>query len=319
MTKRLPHSILHEMSRHLPPSAVELTALDLDGQAAVQLLEFRPEMRIIVLSHTSPPTPLQPLERGVKIATVRGVRTSLPLADSSIDAITGCGIARQRQAAFLREVRRVLRPGGRLILFDPRPGVLGRIFQRRYILEQLAAILDEGGFARVLVERVGEGLIARGEKPYPKSSTVERIALTAALGSGSGDLQVLDSADLCTMGRGHFVFLLIRQTPDKPPWAIAPGEPIRWDAAMITDHDERHYLLAFTSLPKAVEFMQAAVLAGLLKGVNKVGKFERTVASRWAADVVLNPPFEALRSSAGYAFKDVTLPVDPTSAVTGEE
>jgi SAM-dependent methyltransferase len=313
----LPHNILHEMSRHLPPSASELTVLDLGGNAAVQLLEARPDLRVITLDQTSPP--IQTMERGARVACIQGDQVRLPLANRSVDAITGYEVSNHDRSVLLQEALRILRPGGRLILFDRRPSTLARIGQRRDALEQAGSVMEEAGFARVLVEQVGEGLLARGEKPYPNLSTTERIAATAVQDNPVIELQILDSADLARIDRVRFVFLLVRQTPDKPPWAIQPGEPIRWDAAMVNDNVGRHYLLAFTSLPKAVEFMQPAVIAGLLKAVNKVGKFERAAALRWAVDVLLNPPFELLRSSGSFAFAGAVLPVEPASAVTGEE
>jgi hypothetical protein len=221
---------------------------------------------------------------------------------------------------------RVLRPGGRLILFDPRgeDNLLDRIaslFRPRDALAQRALVLKAAGFARALAEKFGAGILSRGEKPYPSLSTVERIARTAALDASADSLQIVDSADLPSIGRGRFVFLLVKQTPDKPPWAIQPGEPIRWDAAMVSDQadSDRPYLLAFTSLPKAVQFMQPAVTAGLLKGVNKVAKFDRSVAPQWATDALLNPPFAVVRASGRYAFNGAMLAVDPSSAVLGEE
>jgi hypothetical protein len=272
----------------------------------------------------------------------------LPVADNSVDAITGHSIFYMlgKPEAFLAEAMRVLRPGGRLILLDPlaqryplralahvrmpRAAIsvllwhgVSRMYPR-LTLEYMSETLISTGFARVLAERAveGWGVLSRGEKPYPDLSTVERIALVASTDVAVQDLQIVDSAALPEFGRGRFVFLLIRQTPDKPPWAIQSGDVIRWDAAMVTDKaaNNRPLLLAFTSLPKAVAFMQPAVTSGLFKGINinKVGKFDKAITPHWATDVLLNPPFEMFQTPDRFAF-EVTLPVDPASSVIGEE
>jgi hypothetical protein len=231
---------------------------------------------------------------------------------------------------------RILRPGGRLIMLDPAAGryprrsraaLSIRLWQaityvhRRFTLEEMSSILTDAGFARVLAERAvgGYGVLSRGEKPYANLSTVERIAQTAASDDTSNGLQIVDAAGLTSASRGKFVFLLVRQMPDKPAWAIQPDETLRWQAAMVSDQTGQPYLLAFASLSKAVEFMQSAVTTGYLHGINKVAKFDKAVAPRWSAEMLLNPPFEALHASKLYGVKGVTLDVDPASAVTGEE
>ena len=52
-------------------------------------------------------------------------------------------------------------------------------------------------------------------------------------------------------------------------------------------------LLAFSSLPNAVAFMQPAVIAGTIKDVNKVAKFSRATAQDWR--VLINPALDAAR------------------------
>ena len=74
--------------------------------------------------------------------------------------------------------------------------------------------------------------------------------------------------------RGRYVHLLIRQTPNKPIWKLSPDETIEWQAVTIQPN-ETITLLAYSSLPKCVEFMQSAVIAGWVQDVNKVGKFKK--------------------------------------------
>ncbi|WP_304451452.1 class I SAM-dependent methyltransferase [Nocardiopsis sp. YSL2] len=66
---------------------------------------------------------------GVPVTVVDGLADSLPLADASVDAVVAtlvlCSVPDQTRA--LREIRRVLRPGGRLYFLEhvraPTPGV----------------------------------------------------------------------------------------------------------------------------------------------------------------------------------------------------
>ena len=74
----------------------------------------------------------------------------------------------------------------------------------------------------------------------------------------------------------------------------------------------------FTSLIRAVAFMQAAVLAGALLGVNKVGKFPAAAACRWPFLLVVDPLFEhwqaGLPAGGGWRWE----PADPAVAVHDE-
>ena len=91
--------------------------------------------------------------------------------------------------------------------------------------------------------------------------------------------------------RGATSICSIRQTPNKPAWALKPGETVEWHALALADGGDP-LLLAFSSLPNAVAFMQPAVVAGTIKDVNKVAKFSRAVAQDWR--LLVNPPLEAL-------------------------
>ncbi|MFN8562170.1 MAG: hypothetical protein U0703_11245 [Anaerolineae bacterium] len=85
---------------------------------------------------------------------------------------------------------------------------------------------------------------------------------------------------------------------------------VEWRALALADDGDR-LLLAFSSLPNAVAFMQPAVLDGAITGVNKVAKFSRA-AQDWRPWI--NPPLEAL---AGREI--VYVPVDPALAEIPDE
>src|SRR5690606_40606466 len=115
----------------------------------------------------------------------------------------------------------------------------------------------------------------RSEKPHTAQRTIDRIAQVAGR----------DAAVDLERYTGRYVHLLIRQTPNKPVWAMQPEDVIEWQAAAITGADGPA-LLAFSSLPKAVAFMQPAVVQGLIRDVNKVGKFRREVARSWTVPLL---------------------------------
>ncbi|MEP7287824.1 MAG: methyltransferase domain-containing protein [Chloroflexota bacterium] len=319
---------LHEMSRHFPPGGADLRVLDLSSgsnNVALQLLDFRPDLRIIGVGlavrrlRVARQASLKAAKTD-RLDWLQANGTCLPFLENSIDAITAYHFfdTLGEPNMFLREALRVLRPGGRLLMLNPLADRFRR--QRRYSLEAMSTILMQAGFARVLAERAAEGraVFSRGEKPYTARSTVERIAQTADLDESSDGLQIIDAAALQTALRGKFIFVLVRQTPDRPAWDLQSGESLRWQAAMVNDQTQP-YVLAFSTLPKAVAFMQPAVTSGILTGINKIAKFDKTVAADWGADLLLNPPLESLRTSESYAFNVVQLDLDPARAITGEE
>lgn len=74
-------------------------------------------------------------------------------------------------------------------------------------------------------------------------------------------------------------------------------------------------LLVFSSLVKAVAYMQGAGLAHQSEGVNKIGKFPAAVAQAWVLPLTLNPEFALVRDlPPGPAFE-----VDSQTAVRGDE
>lgn len=200
------------------------------------------------------------------------------------DAIVGYAPPDNFAAHFQR-----LRPGGRLILAHIAPA------------EELLKSITTAGFIHCLVESYDALTLYRGERP-PLGSSIER----------------LQALNLHTSTPPHFIFLLITQTPNKPMWtlAVAPDEKLAWRAATVLDPaTNQPTLLAFSSLVKAVAFMQSAILNQWLSGINKVGKFRADLVQTWSWPLVLNPEFESARAlKIGPAYE-----VDSQTAVTGEE
>jgi len=225
---------------------------------------------------------------------VTAARDLLDYPPGAFDAIAGP--AAPEQIATLCQA---LRPGGRLILTD------------RADPETLLAALTAAGLIHCLVEPHGPLVLYRGERP-PEGSSLERTrTLAANRPAGAAPALPITSPEALT---GPYVFLLIRQTPNKPAWKLAPGEPVTWQAATVLAAGEP-VLLAFSSLVKAVACLQGAVLAGQLGGINKVGKFPKSAARAWALPLTLNPTFEAIR----HLEPGPPIEVDPLTAITGDE
>ncbi len=164
---------------------------------------------------------------------------------------------------MLTAVAASMRPGGRFIA----------VFPQGEVSERWVRLLEAGGLVRILVEPAvaGAGVLIRGEKPHRTANTMQRIQSVAR-----ADADHTDLADY----RGRYLHLLIRQSPNKPAWKREPGEAVLWRALALGD-DAQPVLLAFSSLPKAVGFLQPAVLIDRVRDVNKVGKFAREVAAGW--------------------------------------
>lgn len=276
---RLTRLLIEAMAKHLPPSASRLRLLDFDGQAGAILSELRADVEV------------QPVEGAVD--------RWMPDVVDTVDSVVAFGAL--PDADVLVSALRAMRPGGRLIVVDP----------DREPEEAFVKTLEAAGFTRILVETAAEcplptGVLLRGEKPHTTPDTLERVQQVAAQ---DGDL--LDLAAY----NGRYVHLLVQETPNKPVWARAADEVVQWHAAAMQRSDGSPLtLLAFSSLPKAVAFMQPAVLNGRVNGINKVAKFSVETAGTWTLPMLLNPTADALDGAA------LTLvEIDPATAETPEE
>lgn len=284
------------LAKHLPPSASRLRLLDIDGQCGAVLSSLRADLDI----RSVPAVDLQ--------------KTVTPAAP--VDAVVAydCALDAQMLAAIAARMR----PGGRFIAVLHQPLAASEKSGPADAISQAASLnvgqagagwlrlLQAAGLARILVERAvaDEGLLIRGEKAHSTDNTLQRIENVAR-----ADADRLLLSDY----RGRYLHLLIQASPNKPAWKRAPEEEIVWRALAIQGASGA-VLLAFSSLPKAVAFLQPAVLRDLVRDVNKVGKFERQVAVAWAQPLTLNPTLDAISQR-----QLLWLHVDPASAAAPDE
>ena len=263
---------IESMAKHLPPSASTLRLLDVGAVAGETLHTIRQDIDAIPVSWNA---------------------EDWDVPSGSADAIMAYD--RYLDPYFLEKSLDILRPGGRLIVTLPHEIAL-RSFGWR---------LERFGYTRLLVEYISgsKGVLIRGEREHTTPDTLARIKSTARR-----DIQM---SDLNTY-TGRYLYLLIQQTPNLPPWKLNPRERIRWDAVAI-DYDTPAFL-AFSSLPKAVSFMQPAVLSGRIRDVHKIPKFSMEAAHHWHYYVMINPSLEDI---ADY---DITsIEVQPDSAEAPDE
>lgn len=279
-------ALLSEVLRHFPPSGSELRLLDVDSC----------------------------LSRFPELPAIQSQRPDLLLIETSLAEIGHYADANFDAALaflthdyldtmpfFLEEIQRVLRPGGRFILLFP------------YIIPRN---LEQAGFARILAEPLLNGEIAlnRGEKPYSEElNALERVQVVAKNENQAGLLQGPQVFDVPS----RFIHLLIRQTPNKPGWAITPDDKIVWETVIVQAEGQPVVVLAFSALPKAVAFMQAAVLVGAIRDVNKIAKFSKATAAEWPFPVLLNPILEQIGTE--YRLTGEFIKIDPATAETPDE
>jgi hypothetical protein len=276
---RLQRLLIEAMAKHLPPSASELRLLDVNGETGAILAQMREDVAVTPVSgHTAAWSPDE-------------------VSAGSVDSIVAFDYVINDD--FLRASMQAMRPGGRLIVVN----------SRGEVTEQLGQKLEQAGFTRILVETAVEcplptGVLMRGEKPHVTGNTLERVQQVAGQDAAYADLQTY---------RGRYVHLLVRENPAKPAWKREPGEVVTWEAVALSTADDVA-LLAFSSLPQAVAFMQPAVLDGRIDGVTKVGKFRREVAQAWERPVLLNGAVDVLDGAPV-----VFVPVDADTAELPDE
>lgn len=235
---------------------------------------------------------LHTLRPDIDVVLAPGEEDNWLVNHDSLDAVVAynCDLTEHLLVSALA----ALRPGGRLIVMKTKGKPA----------ETQVKTLEQAGFARILVEPglnepKPSGVLMRGEKPHTEATTVDRAKQVA--GRDPGQRQA------------RYIHLLIHQTPHKPAWRRQPSDKIEWQAAAV-EGDNETVVLAFTSLPKAVEFMQPAVMEGHITEVNKIAKFQWQIARDWPFPMLLNPSDEI------FATQKVTWqPIDPQTAEAADE
>jgi hypothetical protein len=274
MAGRVARLMIEEIAKHLPPSASSLQLVDVNGGAGEVLAELRGDLQVITVSQDA----------------------AWDLPANSVDAVVAFGDALDERG--LKLALDALRPGGRLIMTDPD----GEVSAAK------VDTLEGAGYTRILVDVGAEcpmplGVMMRGEKPHITEDTLERVQGVAEKDDVHTDLQTY---------KGRYIHLLIQQTPNKPVWALKPNEKVEWQAVVLDDAQPT--LLAFSSLPRAVAFMQPAVMTGQVKDINKVAKFSKETALTWTLPVLLNPDVSALEGR-----RIARVSIDPDTAEAPDE
>lgn len=218
--------------------------------------------------------------------------TNWRIEADSVDAIAAYDC--EPSPDLLKSAMRVLRPAGRLIILNSRLDPS----------EAFVKTLEAADFTRILVEVGAEcplpvGALMRGEKPHTEAHPTDRVKQVAAQDT--------------PIRTARYLHLLIHQTPHKPAWRLTADDKVEWQAVAVVGDDE-FVLLTFSSLPKAVEFMQPAVMAGHIANVNKIAKFKWDVVKQWSYPTILNPSDEIFDTQA-----IAMLEIDRTAAEAADE
>jgi hypothetical protein len=269
-------ALIEAMAKHLPPSSARLRLLDVGGAVGAILSVLRADLDVL-------PVADDPAAWGTPA--------------ESVDAV--CAWAQPITSALLASALTALRAGGRLIIVQP-DGDMS---------QQQVDVLEGAGYVRILVEHAlhaptAHGVLLRGERAHTTADTHARIQVASTRDDALTDLAHYPS---------RYLYLLVKQTPNKPVWALREGEQLTWHAVCI-GHGAADALLAFSSLAKAVAFMQPAVVAGRIRDINKVAKYSVQTATTWNLPVLLNPPDAILEGAV-----QRLLHIDPASAEASDE
>ncbi len=210
--------------------------------------------------------------------------------------------------SFVEEAARRLRPNGRAIFLVPSALEVSS--------EAAVQTLTAAGLVRILTEAVLDEayFLARGERPTEQPHPVDRIAAIA--GSALDVVELLEPERAA--GQYRALHLLVQQNPPARSWDERVA--ITWRASTVREvRTDRRVLLGFTSLVKAVAFMQPAVLAGVIHNVNKLPRYEPVYLIKWGLPVIVNPAFERLRADPRFAWEAPALELEPAAALKSHE
>jgi SAM-dependent methyltransferase len=169
------------------PNAVALAALDLrNGESVIELgcgpgralqaVLRDPHLKQAIGLDWSPVMLAQAawrnraaLDAG-RLKLVRGDFANLPFDDANADAVLAVNVVYFMSVASVAEARRVLRPGGRLVLYATHGSIMRRWpfasshSHRLFDRKRLAALLADGGFARdrIRIDDVDAGFGVKG-------------------------------------------------------------------------------------------------------------------------------------------------------------
>ena len=223
--------------------------------------------------------------------------------DTNVDATVASDIVHVQAAV------KSLRPNGRAIFVIPNSDHIAT--------EDIISALTISGLTRILTESVLDHsfVLARGERPTDQERTTDRIAVIAQVEPTAIELL----APIDAARRFLHLHLLVMQQPPARGWDDVQPDTT-WEALSLQDtHSRQTVLLAFTSLVKAVAFMQSAVLAGAIHGVNKMPRVAAERLISWPYALMINPVFEVLREDSRFDFKSPSISIDPALALKSNE